>query len=373
MSYKKNSPKKQKTKDDYKELYEVSNEQSHNPRDYIGDCSFESSQKLQTAGNTTIEETVCRLEILVGELQEKIRYLERVLAPANIIKATPLVSLVYMDFECKNRVSLIYSNWIKYMNYIARYNLNGLTVEGSFWAIDKYIFDSFFEQEKQVNNKKFHFVSFTAETTFSEEKMSMVKTALYKNRDEANNLKSPIDREYLSTLVSGDEIFVVFFLPELSLILTTTHISRNSTVSSNADAQLDASLNSNLSLNKSVISGLDTNAIGIHTTSDNLLRLDKRLIMLGSQRALYNTVVDTQFVNMFNTNLYGMGIPSLNITLMVFHAMLHIKCDLKHNGLSIDTNRHGNDFLTEFINYTPSVLFGHAMFPPLSIDDDTTM
>ena len=360
MNYKrKSSRKKARTN------HLIPNEQARNPEDYVGDYEL-PVPKPQTTHHTSVEETVCRLEILVGELQEKIRYLERVLGPANIIKATPLVSLVYMDFECKNRVSIIYRNWVQYMNYIARHNLNGLTVEDSFWAIDKYIFDSFFDQEKRVNNQKFHFVSVTEDAFPSE----AVKAALRKDRDEANNLKSPTDREFLSTLVSGDEVFIVFFLPELSLILTSARTSSSEPAKVNVNTQLDTVLNRGLSLNKSVISGLDANAIGVHTTSDNLLGLDKRLVVLGSQRALYNTVVDTQSLNMFNTNLHGMGVPSLNITLMVFHAMLHVKCDLKHSGLARESNRHGNDFLTEFINYTPSVLFGHAMFPPLSIDDD---
>lgn len=394
-----------------KKKKEIYNPKITNRHCYVDDFKYNNIKvnNIDSKEIKELKELVCHLELYAKQLEARLQYLERSLAPANIIKATPVMSLIYMDAKCKNRISVIFENWINYMNYIARYNLNGLTIEQCFWTIDRFIFNNYFNYLKINNNKIYSFIPISSNVEHEEARSDFLKSILHKHRDIYNNLKFPVDKEYISTLVSGDNIYIAYFIEELLLFSKNTEEKKNYcnnynrkndnhnqdqetkenkdknnldenklsddnyNSSLNLDVQLQRKLHPTLSLSNSIVNGIDTNSIGVSLSSENLLNLDKRLVTLNSHRILYNVIVDTRLLNTFNSNLYGMGTTSLNITLIIFHAMLHIKCDLQNNNdmsyNNDNNNNHSGTFLSEFVSYTPSVLYGHAMFPHISLDE----
>lgn len=102
---------------------------------------------------------------------------------------------------------------------------------------------------------------------------------------------------------------------------------------------------------------MDKNVLNI---SENLK--DKRYHILTNKRPLYNNLVNIEPLNQFNSNLYRFSPMLLNLSLIIFHAMLHIKRDINNENNYI-YREHDKLFIKEYLNYTPSVLFGHSMIP----------
>ena len=240
------------------------------------------------------------------------------------------------------------------MGYISR-EKNGLTVEKVFWALDHYIFERFF------NQMKVFIIPLSDSEKYTPQDMNCINKCIAPDRDVHHNLKKPSDKEFISTLVSGEQIYMMYYPHEIQQQQQQNHPSQ-----------------SEISLNKSIVSEIDSSSIGIKSNNDNLRfssssssssssSLDKRLIILGSQRPLYNSIVDINQIDTFQESLFSMGEPSLRLALMVYHAMIHIKTDMSLPEES--TRGHSNNFLEQFVNYTPSALFGHYMFPPLTVDD----
>ena len=74
---------------------------------------------------------------------------------------------------------------------------------------------------------------------------------------------------------------------------------------------------------------------------------------------------------MFNTSLQGMGMPALNICVIIVHAMIHLKCLLEKNILPTEKMRHSNKHLIEeVLKHISSTLFGHPMLPIVTLIDN---
>ena len=328
-------------------------------------------------------------EVRINHLERRLSILERALGPANIIKATPAIALFYTDMNCKKRVRIIYENWIRFMGYISQQK-NGWTIENVFWALDGFIFESFFTQKSRQKELQVFIVPLNDNDTFTQSDIENINRCLTPDRDNNHKLKKPSDKEFISTLVSGKQVFLMYYPDEILQQQQQQQqppplppVPQAGDTSSSPDSiknpvQLRSVLHPELSLNKSVVSEIDSSSIGIK--SNNNLRLgtsspaslDKRLIILGSQRPLYNSIVDTNQVERYQENLFSMGQPSLRLALMVHHAMIHIMTDISSAEEFSTNRRHSNDFLEQFVNYTPSVLFGHYMFPALTIADNTS-
>ena len=310
-------------------------------------------------------------EVRINQLERRLSILERTLGPANIIKATPAIALLYMDMNCKKRVKIIYENWTKFMGYISR-EKNGLTIESVFWALDHFIFEKFFTHEEI----KVYIVPLNINKEYTMVDMEYINKCLIPDRDDHHNLKKPSDKEFISSLVSGKQVFMMYYPYEIQQQQQSPSPPQLSPFPKKNPVQLKTPLHPELSLTKSIVSEIDSSSIGIKSndnlqleTTSSSSSLDKRLIILGSQRPLYNSIVDINQIDTYQESLFSMGEPALRLALMVYHAMIHIKTDMSLPEESNKNRGHSNEFLEHFVNYTPSALFGHYMFPPLTIDD----
>ena len=122
-----------------------------------------------------------------------------------------------------------------------------------------------------------------------------------------------------------------------------------------------------LSTNKSVIDQIDNKGlcVGVSDDGKKLINKDRRFVVLGAERPLFNTTVEISALNSLNNCLYNIGDIVLNYTIIIFHSMLHLKCFIDSN---TDYGRdHDEKFLFQLINYTPSALFGHSLLPPVTL------
>ena len=324
------------------------------------------------------------IKLYLQQLDRRLCYIERALGQSNIIKATPIISLIYTDEMCKQHVNAIYDNWINYMNFISRYGLNGMFVNEAFWIIDKYIFGGFFENLSK--EFKFEFINLSKQhiSSYNELQLKVLTEAMSCDRDLSTmELKNVHDKEYISTLVFGRVIYIFYFESELSSVIN----NNNSNDNNDNNIQLErGSLHNSISTGKSIIGEVDLNSLNIQSNSNSFsIRnqeqkqqfqhlKDKRLTILGSRRTLYNNLVSVDQLNSFNSQLYGMGSAWLNFTVIIFHAMLHIKYDMKYDSNKshesvCNNKRHSHKFLNEFIGFTPSVMYGHSMLPIMTLDD----
>ena len=366
--------------------YDLSGEGDKADTVYVGDAAFYPQPQ-----NYDPEDW--RYQIRMYQLEKRMNIIERALGPASIIKAVPAVSLVYMDNNCNKRVKTIYDNWIEYMGYAAEKFKEGMNVEQCFWAINRFIFEGVFDSKKiffiPLPNNSVEVATPPSASDdryrynkrngyhYDSNQWTIIKKALEKDRDPQHRLKNPSDKEYISTLVSGDKVYIVYFPSELSMEIQNQtpptgrergqeqRRTRSRPIPGD-DIQLrTGSVSQGLCFSDSIVSELDSTAIGVKSDDDGKSLcsgiLDKRLVVLGTRRPLYNGCIDTDTVDVFQANWHGMGMATLHLTLLLFHVMVHLKSD------DDDNAGHSNKFLREFINYTPSVLFGHYMFPPLTI------
>ena len=402
------------------------------------DNSFPTSNSLVLSSTNN---TLTDLLTHIIELQARLEYIEQALAPANILKITPITSMIYKNDECKSGISKIYRKWVAYMNYVSE---TGITsVMDTFFKIDYFIFEQYF-QEKFNNGIYFIQLGQTPEETVNmyktDKEQYIISKAIEGDRDQLYNFKCSADKEYVSTLYLENNVYIIYNPWELNTLLLSSSTSTSTTCSQNKNKNKNKNtlytsypLHDNINLDKNIIGPMDSNVIGItarpqteamnaintmdatfpsttsgnlyhnqilqqtqqtqntpqtqpqpqtqtqthtrdthsdsHTTSLHLTPLDMRSMVIGTQRPLYNTIVDTGTLNEFNCSLYGFGSNVLDITLVLVHAMCHLKCDIETNNLYQRTGakKHGYHFVKQFVNFVPSALYGHRCFPLLTI------
>ena len=67
-------------------------------------------------------------------------------------------------------------------------------------------------------------------------------------------------------------------------------------------------------------------------------------------------------MNKLNSTLYGLNPSLLNLSLIIVHAMLHLKCNN-------NKKEHDSLFMQQLINYIPSISFGHPLISFLTLQD----
>ena len=355
---------------------------------YVGDYN-----SFNNSNNNNNKYQYHDLQKKIDVLSTRLNYIEASLAPANILKATPITSLVMGDTKCLYRIRDIYSKWINYISHLAHSNNNNnntLTVEKVFNLLDQYIFEGYFQNLKKQYLIEFVKINYYDDgDDYSSEQIRILKQALEKDRSYNFKLLYPENNEHVSVLVENNRIFLVYFFQELQEIVkleTTTTSTTTTTPTNSEDFQFYyyGKLHPILSLNKDIIGNPDINSIKIfNNEKDNSLNIssnfikDKRHNILGSRRTLYNTLIDIDSLNKFNSKLYNFNQILLNLSLIVYHAMLHIKCDVSSSSLQSTTTtttptpaahrEHDSLFMKQFLNYTPSVLFGHPLIPQFTL------
>lgn len=267
----------------------------------------------------------------------------------NIIKATPTITLVYADtHKCQKRNLAIFSNWVKYFTTLSKFQ-SDLNFKNIFEYINVNIFNNYFNAyhvnfcplEKAQNNN------------YSDILLDILKIDRYEN----NRLKYPEDNEYISYIVNYNVIDIFYFPEEISNLEKTIPQSDRQNIHLAYPPKFSQ-------YKGNIVDNLDINSIHVNINEKNdLVSSDRRFVVLGAHRPLFNSTIDTSVVNHFNSTLYGVGQSLINISLIIFHAMLHIKCELEHK----NHRKHTDGFLNEYINFLPSVLFGHALLPRVTI------
>ena len=307
------------------------------------------------------------VSLCLTNLQNRVAHIERFIylieQGAQVVKSTPLSSMLYMDMASKKRIDAIYNNWIEYMTGTSRSNQNGLSMEDTFWNIDRYIFKDFFRS--YLSEKKIY-ISFLQvskskpiDSQLHKDLASLFPLIISQDRDESHQLRRPNDHEYISCMINDKNISLTAFQEEIQQLWTNAG-------SRSKPGNLKCS---DISLSYSIVNRVNNNLIGVRSMGDNTLStqsVDRRVLTLGSGGTLYNTVVRNDLLEELDGNLCGMGLGPLRMTLILYHAMLHLKCDMT---LSSQSHSHDHNFISEFINYTPSVFYGHHLFPPLTIAD----
>ena len=333
------------------------------------DKSKWNNNKNNNNNNNNIE-----IQKKIDLILTRLNHIEAALAPTNIIKATPIMSIIAGDIKCLNKISDIYARWITYTSSVANSENIEYNVEQLFWKLDHFIFEEYFATLKKSEIYIFEFVDvdfFVA--TCTPEQCSILNIALSKDRDENFKFLYPPNKEFISSTVTDKTICLVYFGKELHNIINQANIDKNK-----SDYHFsDAKLHSALSLNNDVIGA--SNSVNVNMSKDTLDISDikdKRHYILGNKRPLYNNLVDIIPLNKFNSSLYKFSPTLLNLSLVIFHAMLHVKKDIfiimnnnndKNNHDNSDHCHHDFLFTKEYLNYTPSALYGLSMIPPLTL------
>lgn len=347
-------------------------ERDINSDDYVGDVIDLVGSPLINASCDSWD----TINLALTHLEARLSRVERALSSSfgRTFKATPLLSLIYTDKLAKRRINRIYENWISYMNYLARNNLNGITIDQTFWIIDKYIFDNFFSMFFSYYNLKISFIKLyhdtSVENLYANEGnfIENVKSSLKKSRNPNNALARPKEKEYISIANNNiDTIYILYYPDEISNVIQEK-AQKMIVNNGKNDLQLNRHYHS---LSHNIVG--DKNVIGIKTGENkNIEPVEKGVLFMGSSEIFYNTILDANIINKFDENLYSMGEVQLNSTMILYHAMLHLKLDLMGsiNGKPMNGEiEHDRAFINEFINYTPSVLYNHFMLPKITVDE----
>ena len=326
-----------------------------------------------TNDNDNDDDDILRFQCEINLLSSRLKLIEDALSSSVIIKAKPIMSVIMGDTNCMNKFNKIYENWINYTSSIANsleinYNVNDL-----FWQLDTFIFHNYFYNLKNNEKYIFEFVNVVNLKEYTTQQLDILNMAFFKDRNEHYKLFYPHHKEYISTLImNNNRIFLIYFEKELYLISNTN--TNNNNNNKNDYQFSDGKLHPALSLNNSVIGNTDLDIIELEKGDKNdVLNFptvrDKRQIIIKNTKPLYNTLVDLVTLNKLNSSLYKFNPLLFNLSLIIFHAMLHIKRDITaNNNNNYDPSfPHDNLFLKEYINYTPSVLYGHPMIPPLTL------
>ena len=347
---------------------------SHKKRNrYIFIGNYKNNNNNNNNEDNDDDDGISSLQCEINLLSSRLKLIEDALSSSVIIKAKPIMSIIMGDTNCMNKFNKIYESWINYTSNIANsleinYNVNDL-----FWQLDTFIFHNYFYNLK--NNEKYIFefvnVANLEKNEYTAQQLDILNMAFFKDRNEQYKLFYPHHKEYISTLIMNNRIFLVYFEKELYLISNTNN--NNSNNNKNDFQFSDGKLHPALSLNNSVIGNTDLDIIKLEKgKDDDVLNFptirDKRQIIIKNTKPLYNTLVDLVTLNKLNSSLYKFNPLLFNLSLIIFHAMLHIKRDITANNNNYDPSfPHDNSFLKEYINYTPSALYGHPMIPPLTL------
>lgn len=299
----------------------------------------------------------------ISILEAKFENIYEMLRGTAILKATPLKALIFQDRDkCHDNVVNIYNNWIAFfshMSYINRIS-NGLTFNNIFENIDRFIFRNYFSDYRNNNNINY-IVKFL--TKSSGDHSEMDKFILSTNRHlNTLNLQCPENKEYISIAYYDNIIYLYYFPDELTQI----SITRNHKTEKCNDIQI-INKHPDICNNSNVINQIDNKGvpIGLSPDGSTLVNLDRRFVVLSAERPLFNTAPNIYSLDGLNKVLYGVSQQIVDFTIIIFHAMLHIKCFLEtKNSFCMD---HNEDFINQFINFTPSALFGHSLFPPVTL------
>ena len=319
---------------------DMHNERKINPKNYIGDIDMEE----KTHDNDDIR-------IRISILEEKIEKIYRALNSSNIIKATPIVSLVYSDKKkCHDYVSMIYEKWINYLCNTSRANKGGLSIIDLYRNLDSYIFKDSIGEYAKRNNLEVKIIPIP-----------------FVEKNETEN----INKEYVSMTIENNEIIIKYSPNQLSRACNNDDDEKENNTNDHQRIQPDIQMGGNsrsecLAMNNSVVDQIENKAIYVNISDKSKLikNADKRFIILGSERPLFNTTVFTSTLKNLNSTLHNVGEPLLNFSIVIFHAMLHFKCFMETNDYSYN---HDINFIQELINFTPSAIFGHPLLPPVSI------
>lgn len=309
------------------------------------------------------------LKLALNSLEIRLSRIERALAlsKGRVFKATPLLSLIYIDKLAKRRIDHIYENWISYMNYLARYNLNGVTISHTFWHIDSFIFENFFSNYFTSYNFTISFVplslSAPLDTQYRNERnfLDILRRTVEKTRNPDYTLIRPNEKEYITAAIVNNTIYVIYFPAELKDIIGKEQpgIIDDKTVNLQSYHHYP-------SLSKNIVE--DRNIVGIKTGENNQIEpVEKGVLFMGSGGILYNTIVNASLIDKFDQNFYSMGATQLNVSMILYHAMLHLKTRLTSQNANTE-NFHDRSFINEFVNFTPSVLYGHFTLPELTLN-----
>ena len=260
------------------------------------------------------------------KLEQQINYIYRSLekfTPA--LKVAPIITLIYDDAEkCRKRNVAIYNNWTKYFTHLSKYNAS-LKFIDIFNLIDKFIFDDFFQNSKRTIRVY----------SLDEKNASSVNQILSQDRYSHNyyKLKQPEDKEYISFLINDEDASInLYFFPR-------EFINESSSSGNNNNEEEDIN-NTHIQLLKSpriptftsndnIVDDNLNNVINVNIKNDQFICSDKRFVVLGAQKPLFNTTVNTDAMNLFNNASYGVGPGVINISLIIFHGMVHLKCELE--------------------------------------------
>ena len=345
-------------------IYELdmNNEKRVNGKNYIGDLKrrkrFIHDKSIDHPDNLRL-----RLSILEAQVEKLYSALEY----SNVIKATPIVSLVYSNDtkKCHDYVSIIYNKWIRYLSVGCKIK-DGIRLSNIFYNIDYYIFNGFFEKYMKYNNLQLEIID--DPNCMVDEYESRQRNREFVSIKMEGGNKKIVARFVSKALqsVCSAETKENFFSNNNNNNNNDKDFSNNNNNNNQNDIQLDNKLHNHLSKNKSLIDQLDNRGIFVNFSSNNsrLINQDRRFVILGSERPLFNTTVFTSELNNLNNALHNTGASLLNYSLVIFHAMLHLKCFIETGNYSFD---HNVTFIQELINFTPSVLFGHFLLPPVSI------
>lgn len=320
-----------------------------------------------------------KLMEILGSMYEKINNIEAVINSPSIIKATPIISLVSSDFQCLNKINHICQKWIRYISQVANNTQIDYDIPSLFWELDKFIFDNYFAN---LQNKKYRIIEFIDyETAVTQElefiQKEILRMAVSKYRNKNLQLKDPSSKEYISHLIKDKHIFIVYFFKEIHQIINET--ANEEKIVKRDFHFTDGALHPSLSLNDSLIGKIDTDSIAVKMSEGDKPLIDmadlkdKRYNIMRHKRPLYNNLIDTACVNKLNSSLYRFNPLFLNLSFLIFHTMIHIKCssqnddDDNDNADDDDEKDHGTTFLKEIIQFLPSVFFGHRMLPALTM------
>ena len=306
----------------------------------------------------------------INVLSQRLNVLENVVLSTNkIIKAKPILSIISGDINCLNKINNIYEKWIQYISNTAHNTDINYNVLKLFWELDKYIFNDYFSS---LNQYIFEFESVNLEKKqYTDEQYNIIKRTLSKNRNNDFKLLYPHHKEYISTFIIENRIFLFYFEDELYEIINNNNNNKQQQVK---DFQFsDGQIHPNLSFDKDVTGEIEMNVMKFkkeEEKADSLLEfsnfVDKRQLILQNKTPLYNTLVDVEILNKLNSTLFRFSPVLINLSLIIFHAMLHIKRDLSNDNVVVD-HRHDSLFTKEYLNYTPSALYGHSMLPMLTL------
>lgn len=310
----------------------IKNEKNHFNRDvYIDDYDLEERTRI-------------------ARVERRLQYIEECLGKSNIIKAEPITALIYTHESAQFIINKVYHNWIRFMGHVAQ-QLMSRTIENLFGAADQYLFEGWFEIQKNLRSPplNYHFIDYKENVL--EVNKEILNLALEGDRDQNGKLLYPQDCEYINLYLDNttNNVYIFYSINELINIYKTKTDDDKNYINKDND--------------RSLVSGLDAYSLVMPGA-------DKRYKVLGSHRILYNTFVNMSNGEMFNTSLNGMGMSALNVCVIIVHAMIHLKCLLDKNILPTEKMRHSNKhFIEEVIKHVPSTLFGHPMLPIVTFKD----